>query len=192
MTARELALPAAAVEPAKSSRHRDAGHHRIGPTSPLSLRRGHSRFRCPRHAPRRGAESEHNSSIFLCAPGRIRTFDLRFRRPTLYPAELRAPDAASVSRLAICATLFSHFLKRLGSVRSSGQTRVGVAMQSLRPQSSTRTVTPWYGASNLEIRRRSAHFRRTMAAFFRVGIVRAIHGLVTLLSHFAYSLNEVA
>ena len=28
---------------------------------------------------------------FLSAPGEIRTPDLRFRRPTLYPAELRAP-----------------------------------------------------------------------------------------------------
>src|SRR5688572_15970606 len=28
---------------------------------------------------------------FLDAPDRIRTCDLRFRRPTLYPAELRAP-----------------------------------------------------------------------------------------------------
>jgi hypothetical protein len=27
---------------------------------------------------------------FLDAPGEIRTPDLRFRRPTLYPAELRA------------------------------------------------------------------------------------------------------
>jgi hypothetical protein len=31
------------------------------------------------------------SSWFLDAPERIRTSDLRFRRPTLYPAELRAP-----------------------------------------------------------------------------------------------------
>src|SRR3954464_4291761 len=29
------------------------------------------------------------------APDRIRTCDLRFRRPTLYPAELRAPGRAA-------------------------------------------------------------------------------------------------
>src|SRR5881296_2618928 len=31
------------------------------------------------------------------APDRIRTCDLRFRRPTLYPAELRALDRSSVA-----------------------------------------------------------------------------------------------
>ena len=32
----------------------------------------------------------------LCAPGTIRTYDLRFRRPTLYPAELRAPAGGAI------------------------------------------------------------------------------------------------
>lgn len=31
------------------------------------------------------------------APGRIRTSDLRFRKPMLYPAELRAPRTGMVS-----------------------------------------------------------------------------------------------
>ena len=33
---------------------------------------------------------ERNPGLKLSAPDRIRTCDLRFRRPTLYPAELRA------------------------------------------------------------------------------------------------------
>jgi hypothetical protein len=32
-----------------------------------------------------------------CAPGRIRTTDFRFRRPTLYPTELRAPAAPLIT-----------------------------------------------------------------------------------------------
>src|SRR5947209_95684 len=38
---------------------------------------------------------------FCDAPGEIRTPDLRFRRPTLYPAELRAP-CRSILALAAC------------------------------------------------------------------------------------------
>jgi hypothetical protein len=36
------------------------------------------------------SEAQKASEAGLSAPERIRTFDLRFRRPTLYPAELRA------------------------------------------------------------------------------------------------------
>ncbi len=42
---------------------------------------------------KRGLRKQENSAICRCfqsAPERIRTSDLRFRRPTLYPAELRA------------------------------------------------------------------------------------------------------
>jgi hypothetical protein len=42
-----------------------------------------------------GARKEGISPLtcmFSCAPGRIRTCDQRIRSPTLYPAELRAPD----------------------------------------------------------------------------------------------------
>ncbi len=33
-----------------------------------------------------------------CAPGRIRTSDLRIRNPLLYPAELRAQIVNAISR----------------------------------------------------------------------------------------------
>ncbi len=52
--------------------------------------------RVPTHGPRfaaeavRGKEKPRLSGAFWSAPDRIRTCDLRFRRPTLYPAELRA------------------------------------------------------------------------------------------------------
>ena len=34
-------------------------------------------------------KDEINSSSFFGTPGRIRTYDLRLRKPTLYPAELQ-------------------------------------------------------------------------------------------------------
>src|SRR2546429_7449144 len=39
---------------------------------------------------RRPKKSPALAGLFTSAPGEIRTPDLRFRRPTLYPAELRA------------------------------------------------------------------------------------------------------
>ena len=39
------------------------------------------------------AEDCADPPLFPCAPGTIRTCDFRFRRPALYPAELRAPAA---------------------------------------------------------------------------------------------------
>ena len=47
-------------------------------------------------APRRA--KPRRSGGFLSAPGEIRTPDLRFRRPTLYPAELRALWGLAVRR----------------------------------------------------------------------------------------------
>ena len=48
----------------------------------------------PSRAPARTAEQPAVSGGVPSAPERIRTSDLRFRRPTLYPAELRAQAAA--------------------------------------------------------------------------------------------------
>jgi hypothetical protein len=45
----------------------------------------------PRVEPRSGQQESLAERGFSNAPGEIRTPDLRFRRPTLYPAELRAP-----------------------------------------------------------------------------------------------------
>ena len=59
----------------------------------------------------------------LCAPGRIRTFDLRFRRPTLYPAELRAPAAPQYHDAPRMRRFFSEFSmwgSRLAGTRPLG------------------------------------------------------------------------
>ncbi len=40
----------------------------------------------------------------LTTPGRTRTFDLRFRKPMLYPAELRAPEILTVCSIRISAS----------------------------------------------------------------------------------------
>jgi hypothetical protein len=40
--------------------------------------------------PSQNTRSPANAGLSCDAPERIRTSDLRFRRPTLYPAELRA------------------------------------------------------------------------------------------------------
>src|SRR3954471_11412762 len=45
------------------------------------------------------------SGASVSAPERTRTSDLRFRRPTLYPTELRAQRRASVARLGAAARL---------------------------------------------------------------------------------------
>ena len=38
-------------------------------------------------------KAPHKWGIFFGEPGRIRTGDLRLRKPTLYPAELRVQNA---------------------------------------------------------------------------------------------------
>src|SRR5919109_2295282 len=48
-----------------------------------------------------GGEEKSDYRGFRSAPDRIRTCDLRFRRPTLYPAELRARAAGRASRGSI-------------------------------------------------------------------------------------------
>jgi hypothetical protein len=45
--------------------------------------------------------STYNNIIYITTPGRIRTCDLRFRKPTLYPTELRAPQYLTCQSLTI-------------------------------------------------------------------------------------------
>ena len=40
---------------------------------------------------------------FLGAPGRNRTYDLRFRKPLLYPTELRERDVRCFAGAKLCA-----------------------------------------------------------------------------------------
>jgi hypothetical protein len=42
-------------------------------------------------------QNQRTRLFYLCAPGTIRTSDLRFRRPTLYPAKLRAPGGPLIT-----------------------------------------------------------------------------------------------
>lgn len=45
----------------------------------------------------------------ICAPGTIRTYDNRFRRPVLYPAELRVPDGRTgCSRFTVLVNMIVH------------------------------------------------------------------------------------
>src|SRR5436309_3163904 len=72
--------------------------HRRGPNGAgIYLDRGAvvTRVVTPRGSQRAGTPLQ--SRVFCSAPDRIRTCDLRFRRPTLYPAELRALGRTSVS-----------------------------------------------------------------------------------------------
>jgi hypothetical protein len=78
---------------AKSRRKNCAGFH----FESLGFQRNAS-VKGERHEPEcllTGKKKPHNATLwgffeFFSAPDRIRTCDLRLRRPTLYPAELRA------------------------------------------------------------------------------------------------------
>jgi hypothetical protein len=85
----------AAVAPTRHIPHRPQGRHRGPRREPIlggSL--GHIR---DTFASRQPPETRKPRGLrgFLDAPERIRTSDLRFRRPTLYPAELRAQVGAA-------------------------------------------------------------------------------------------------
>src|SRR5213592_3365 len=76
-----------------------------------------------RHSPVFSARLQADSATLRSAPDRIRTCDLRFRRPTLYPTELRARVGtnpvhdsrrrAAVAGLRRCSNFAGTFPRRL-------------------------------------------------------------------------------
>ena len=106
------------ARPARAyARRRQRPNHRLGslarpssatlPTaSRAELHSGSRRLRLPLT----GFDPVGGRVFLSCAPGRIRTFDLRFRRPTLYPAELRAPGAAQYHDTSFVRRFFSENL----------------------------------------------------------------------------------
>jgi hypothetical protein len=73
--------------------------HGVPPSAPVWLRRLHTALHTPRPEDENGHEtciSWPNSGTCGGTPGGNRTHDLRFRKPALYPTELRARERATL------------------------------------------------------------------------------------------------
>lgn len=80
--------------PAPQTPH-DAGHLHTSGYDEQALKRPRKNSRNPRRRAGLDASVPLGAAVCENAPGGIRTHDLRFRKPPLYPTELRAPGAAA-------------------------------------------------------------------------------------------------
>ena len=85
-------------------------------------------------------QQEDKKLILNGTPYRIRTCDLRLRRPLLYPAELRAPWEASASRSETPGIIRStsvesiHFARKLRGLYDAGEISLSNCTRSIPPE----------------------------------------------------------